>query len=275
MGYFSSKVAVVTGGASGIGRALCGALARREAIVIVADIDAEGAERAAGQITELGGRAFASAVDVRDADSVAALVDGVVAQHGRLDVMVNNAGVALDGELQETTVQERQAAVDVNVHGVLNGSAAAYRAMLGQGGGHIINMASLSGLLPVPGMPVYAATKHAVVGFSTSLRGEARRHGVAVSVVCPGFVQPMATDAAGLSEAERAASRPSTWPVRRIDSATCARAILRGAARKKAVIVMPPYAGFAARLYGLLPGVYNRLVVPAIARRMRGRSRAG
>ena len=182
---FEPKVSIVTGAASGIGRAIAAELVARGSHVVVADLDAAGAVRAAD---ELGPSASAVTVDVADAAAVTALVRSVAAEHGRLDVMVNNAGVAIGGLLEELDERHWAKALDVNLRGVVNGVTAAYEVMRPQGSGHILNTASLAGLIPAPAMLPYTTTKHAVVGLSTALRAEAASQGVQVSVLCPGFV---------------------------------------------------------------------------------------
>lgn len=185
---FDEKVAIVTGGASGIGLAIGTALAGRGAHVVLADIDGEAAERAAKDLDDSGTVVTGAALDVRDGDAVAALVTETAESHGHLDIMVNNAGVVVGGEVQDLTLEHWDHIIDVNVKGVVHGVAAAYPLMVEQGSGHIVNTASVAGLVPTPLMAPYSTTKHAVVGLSQSLRCEAAGHGVSVHCVCPGPV---------------------------------------------------------------------------------------
>jgi NAD(P)-dependent dehydrogenase (short-subunit alcohol dehydrogenase family) len=182
---FTPQVSVVTGGGSGIGRAIATELARRGSHVVVADLDGARAKQVAD---ELGDRGSAAEVDVVDAEAVQALVAQTAERHGRLDVMVNNAGVAIGGLLEELDERHWTKALDVNLRGVINGVSAAYPVMSAQRSGHILNTASLAGLIPAPAMLPYTTTKHAVVGLSTALRAEAASRGVRVSVLCPAFV---------------------------------------------------------------------------------------
>jgi NAD(P)-dependent dehydrogenase (short-subunit alcohol dehydrogenase family) len=182
---FAPQVSIVTGGASGIGRAIAAELVARGSHVVVADLDGEAALATAAA---LGPRASAVTVDVADAEAVRTMVEETVAQHGRLDVMVNNAGIAIGGLLEELDTRHWDRAIDVNLRGVINGVTAAYPHLRAGGGGHILNTASLAGLIPAPSMLPYTTTKHAVVGLSTALRAEAASQGVQVSVLCPGFV---------------------------------------------------------------------------------------
>ncbi|MEQ8659449.1 MAG: SDR family oxidoreductase, partial [Gammaproteobacteria bacterium] len=163
------EVAIITGGAAGIGLALGSALAARGATVVLADIDGAAAQAAA---TRLGARVSAATLDVTDAAAVAALVADTVRAHGRVDLMVNNAGIAISGEARDIEIAHWRRVVEVNLMGVIHGCDAAYKQMVAQGHGHIVNIASLAGLVPFPTNASYCATKHAVVGLSQSLRAE-------------------------------------------------------------------------------------------------------
>jgi NAD(P)-dependent dehydrogenase (short-subunit alcohol dehydrogenase family) len=175
-------VAVVTGAGRGIGREVARGLAARDYAVLVTDLDAESARQTAEQI---GKGASAMAQDVRDPESHRA-VAAAAAERGALGVWVNNAGILRTKRAWEHSDDEVRMIVEANLLGVMWGSRAAVEAMRGSGG-HIINMASMSSLGPVPGIAVYAATKHAVLGFSTSLQGDLSEEGIPVKVhsVCP------------------------------------------------------------------------------------------
>jgi NAD(P)-dependent dehydrogenase (short-subunit alcohol dehydrogenase family) len=188
MGYFTNKVAIVTGGASGIGKAVAIELARNGADVIAADIDLLGVAQTAELIKQTGVNAEAAHVDVARGQDVETLVENTVANRGHLDYIFNIAGVAVMGEVRDLSLDHWRRIVDVNVLGVIQGATAAYRVMLKQGTGHIVNMASLAGLVGYPIMSAYAMTKAAVVAFSTNLRAEAEAFGVKVTALCPGFV---------------------------------------------------------------------------------------
>ncbi len=254
MNYFNGKAAIVTGGASGIGRSLCHELARRGAVVVVADVNGEGATKVASEIgVEIGGRVFGRALDVTDAAKVKALVDEVSAEHGHLDFMFNNAGVSVAGDARDLTLEHWRRVLDVNLWGVIHGTDAAYRVMVRQGFGHIVNTSSLSGLIPFPTNLPYCTTKHAVVGLSQSLRAEGADLGVRVSVVCPGYVQSnifQSTEMVGISGEAKArviASNPFGY----MDTNKAAKAILDGVARNQAVIVFPGWAKAFWLLYRL------------------------
>lgn len=188
---FAPRVAIVTGAASGIGFALARELITRGATVVVADLDADATARA---VANLGPSASAHVLDVADATAVAALVDSVAAEHGRLDAMVNNAGILLNGPFDEYDTSHWRRAIDVNLMGVVNGSSAAYRVMTEQGSGTILNTGSLAGLMVAPRQLPYTVTKQAVVALSRGLAQEAGRRGVGVHVVCPAFVDTKLLD---------------------------------------------------------------------------------
>ena len=151
VGPFHRQVAIVTDGASGIGRALCEESSRRAAIVVVADIEADAAERLASSIIQTGAQARAVHLDVASEHAVIHLTEAVTSEYGRIDYMFNNAGIAIGGDARDLSPDQRRRVLDVNLHGVLHGALAAYRVMARQGHGHIVNTASVTGLLPQPG----------------------------------------------------------------------------------------------------------------------------
>lgn len=254
---FKDKVAIVTGGASGIGRAVGEELGMRGALVVVADLNLEGAQQVASAINEGGGRAEAAQLNVTCAEEVQLLVDETVSKYGRLDLMFNNAGIGVGGEARDLTLDDWKRVVDVNLMGVIYGTRAAYDVMVRQGSGHIINTASLAGLLGAPFMVPYCATKHAVVGLSKSLRAEAKDLGIRVSAVCPGYIQTGIFDAGEYRKIKKE-DILQRIPFQLMEAREAARVILRGVERNKAMIVFPGYA----RLFWLLSRVSARLVAP-------------
>jgi NAD(P)-dependent dehydrogenase (short-subunit alcohol dehydrogenase family) len=186
---FSGAAAVVTGGASGIGRALAVELAKRGAEVVLADRQIALAEEVSTEICASGGKAIAGEIDVADYSAMRRLLSDTAARTGRLDYLLNNAGIGIGGNVEQYGIEDWNRIVDVNLRGVINGVQAAYPIMIRQGFGHIVNTASMAGLIPSPGVVAYATTKHAVVGLSKSLRAEAASSGVYVSVLCPGVIR--------------------------------------------------------------------------------------
>ena len=184
----SKRVGIVTGGASGIGKALCKELVARGVHAVIADLNAEEGRRTAAELQRLGGESSFVQVNVTDAAAVKELVYGVYRDFGRLDYMFNNAGIAMYGEICDMTEASWTKIMDINGWGFLHGIQAAYPLMKEQGFGYIANTASAAGLGPTPVTAAYSATKHAVVGLTTSLHYEAEAYGVKVSCLCPAFV---------------------------------------------------------------------------------------
>jgi len=256
MAIFTDKVAIITGGASGIGRALGAALVQRGARVVLADVNGDGAQAVARALGP-SGAATGATVDVSHAASVERVVQETVRTHGRLDYLFNNAGIAIMGDARHMTPEDWRRLVDINLRGVIHGVCSAYPLMIQQGFGHIVNTASLAGLTPTPGATGYATTKHAIVGLSLSLRGEAAGYGVRVSVVCPGFIDTPIKDATRFLETERDKVL-SSIPFRLYPADACARDILRGVARNHAIIVVTAHAKVAWWLYRIAPRLMLR-----------------
>jgi len=185
----SGKVAFVTGGASGIGAALSTKLVDDGAEVWIADRQIGAAQELAQRLNNGAGKAHAIELDVRSYPSFERAVAEVVQQSGRIDYLFNNAGIGVGGEVDSYTLDDWNDVFDVNLRGVVHGIQAVYPIMIGQHSGHIVNTASIYGLVTTPGFGSYTATKHAVVGISKALRVEAERHGVQVSVFCPGVIR--------------------------------------------------------------------------------------
>ncbi len=256
MDYFKDKIAIVTGGASGIGRALCRELSRNGSVVVVTDINSEGAEKVASEISTGGGRASAASLDVCQAEDVQQIIDDVVSEHGRLDFMFNNAGIAIAGETRDTTIDHWRRVLDVDLHGVVYGTTAAYQVMVKQGFGHIVNTASLVGLGPLPGGASYCAAKHAVVGLSTTLRLEAADLGVKVSVICPGAIDTEIFQASTYIRLNRD-ELLGNLPLKAMDVNRFAKRALKGVARNREYIVIPFTARFIWWLLRLYPGMLS------------------
>jgi len=243
---FEGAVAVVTGGASGIGRALGEALARRGAHVVLADRQAELAEEVAAALRATGGRASAADIDVTDFPATERLIRQTAESQGRLDYLFNNAGVGALGEVRYYERADWDLVFDVNLRGVVNGVQAAYPLMLRQGFGHIVNTASSAGLWPSPTIVSYCAAKHAVVGLSTALRIEAAAAGVRVSVLCPGVVRTPIMEAGGkygkvLQPLPTDFMRRNMERMRPMPPERFAAAALRAVARNRAIIIIPSW----------------------------------
>ena len=263
----SGQVVLITGGGSGIGRALARELAARGAHVHVADVDAGALEASgSGPLTE-------HVLDVRDERAFRDLVDEIVSRHGGLDLLVNNAGISLGGPTHELTSAHWDRILDVNVRGVVNGVLAAYPHMIERGRGQIVNTASGAGLVAPPFVTAYATTKHAVVGLSLGLRPEAALHGVKVSALCPGSVDTAILDRPPDPDLPIGASRPVTGREylavvgqRPIAPDRFARLALRGIDRDHPIVVVPASARPVWYLHRLSPRLTQRLLRVVAAR---------
>lgn len=187
---FTEQTAIVTGGGSGIGAAICRDLARGGATVIVADLDQDAATEVAEQITSLGGRAHMHGVDTADAGQVEALIGFATDTTGRLDMLVNNAGIGGPAEpLGSYPLDGWRQVIDVNLHGVFYGMRYALPVMEAAGRGSIVNMASILGSVGFATASAYVAAKHAVVGMTKVAAMEYAQKGIRVNSVGPGFIR--------------------------------------------------------------------------------------
>lgn len=241
---FSGANVLITGAASGIGRALAEQLARADAHVTIIDRQAELAETVAAGIRASGGQAVAEVLDITDYPATEAVYGRVAARTGRLDYAFNNAGIWMMGDAQAFSLEDWNRLIDVNLRGTIHGTKAAYALMLKQRSGHIINTASVAGLTPDPGCTAYSATKHAIVGLCKSLRVEASRHGVRVSALCPGVIQTPLLDGGGkfgkVLDIVKPEDMRKMWTrMRPMPVEAFAEAALKGVVRNRPVIVAP------------------------------------
>jgi NAD(P)-dependent dehydrogenase (short-subunit alcohol dehydrogenase family) len=253
---FDGKTAIVTGAAGGIGREIARQLAARGARVLVTDLDQAAVDAVAAEIH---GAAEGMAVDVSDRDQIQAAVDRVVGEHGRLDYIFNNAGVAIFGEVDVVTLDDWDKIIDVNLRGVAYGTTIAYKQMVAQGDGHIVNTASVAGLVPVPLQAHYCATKHAVVGMSKTLAVEARERGVAVTAFCPAFVESGMIENNTLRGSMAGSDARKLVPVRPLATDVAVSRLLAGVERGRAFVVTPFYGRVGWWLERLSIPLANRL----------------
>ena len=209
----AGKVAVVTGGASGIGRGIGRALAARGADVVVADVDAARAAEVAAELARAGVRSIGAACDVTERASVEALADSAWTAFGRVDVLCNNAGVGTLAPVTDTPLRDAEWLFAVNVWGVIHGCQVFVPRFLAAGRpAHVLNTGSEHSVgVPFPGMGIYTATKHAVLALSDVLRRELESQGVGVSILCPGVVRTEIWNA-GRSRPERFGGRQESPP---------------------------------------------------------------
>lgn len=269
---FDGAVAIVTGGASGIGAALGRELARRGARVILADRQLEVASEVAKSINDTGGKAEAVELDVRDAIAFDAIVTLTIERFGRIDYLFNNAGIAIGGEIREYRLDDWRDVVDVNLMGVVHGVQAAYGRMISQGFGHIVNTASVAGLLPSPFMGSYTTTKHAVVGLSRALRAEGARYGVRTSTLCPGVIRtPILTGGrfGRMAQPMDPGLALKMWEqLRPIEPEEFARRALDRVAENRGIIIVPGWWRLISWLNGTAPRLFEHTVALGLKRMM-------
>lgn len=273
------RSAIVTGGGSGIGAALTRALVGAGAHVVCADLDVAAAEQVVA--TAKGpGSARAAQLDVTDADAVHALVEDVAADHGRLDLLFNNAGIHLGGEAELFTLDQWNAIIDVNIRGVVHGVHAAYPLMLAQAPdengrrGHIVNTASMGGLMAAGQLTSYVMTKHAVVGLSLALRSEAAAHGIGVTAICPSAVETPMLDSGAVGDFHGRDFFLKGQGVRRpLEPDVLAAQVLEAIADDKPLLVTPRTARIAWRIGRLSPGFVARSSIRFVAKQRKLQAR--
>jgi NAD(P)-dependent dehydrogenase (short-subunit alcohol dehydrogenase family) len=265
----NGKVVVITGAASGIGREMALAFARRGAKLAIADINTEGLLKVEEELTSLAGKVYSYEVDVAVAEQVKDFCDNVYRDMGQVNVLCNNAGVAVAGFLEDLTVEDWQWIMGINLMGVVYGCHFFYPRMIEQGGGgHIVNTASAAGLIPASGTVAYSTTKFGVVGLSETLRAEAALHGIGVTAVCPGFVltgifqntryktvQEGQTAEDAIETAERLLKK------RRATAATVAEAAAKAVERNKGVVKVGMEAHIMDLAHRLGRNVFGSLMV--------------
>jgi NAD(P)-dependent dehydrogenase (short-subunit alcohol dehydrogenase family) len=261
MDSFVGKLVLVTGAGSGIGRETARAFSSRGARIIATDIQSAGLAETQSLITSAGGSCETHVVDVGDEAGMRQLADTVLAQHGALDVLVNNAGIGAAGRFLDTKVETWDRVLNINVKGVLLGCKLFLPAMIERGRGHIVNLASMAGYFPAPDLPIYCASKYAVLGFSEALRGDMKDRGIGVSAICPGVVNTNIV-ATTTSEGKAAAWQGNAvdfYRKRNYPPSKVARAIVRAVEKNIAVLPVTPEAWFGYYLKRFFPGLARGL----------------
>jgi hypothetical protein len=262
MTSIKGKVAVVTGAGSGIGRALAYDLARRGALLAISDVDADGLRETARHVRVIGATVHEQRLDVTDRAGVLAYADTVAAEYGRVNIVVNNAGVAFTGDVEDMSFEQIERVMDVDFWGVVNGTKAFLPHLIASGDGHLVNISSLFGLLSMPGQSAYNAAKFAVRGFTESLRQEMIIAGHPVQVTCvhPGGIKTAIARNAGAVEGKDAEELAKFFDAKlaKTSPESAAKTIVRSVIgnRPRAVV------GIDAKLLDLLV----RLIGPAYQR---------
>ncbi len=221
MDDLQGKVAVITGGASGIGRAVAGRAAAEGMKIVLGDIEEGPLKEAVGDLTSSGAEALGVVTDVADGASVEALRDQALDRFGAVHLVHNNAGIGLGGPIWEVSEEDWRWILGVNLWGVIHGVRTFTPLLVEQGEGHIVNTASIAGLIAAPFLGPYNATKQAVVAISETLFKDLQSVGapIGVSVLCPGFVQTR------IAESER--NRPDWAPDRDVEGAAALRGVVQ------------------------------------------------
>jgi NAD(P)-dependent dehydrogenase (short-subunit alcohol dehydrogenase family) len=264
------KVAVVTGAASGIGRALAYELARRGAKLAVSDVDTAGLAETVKQLQVIGSPVHEARLDVTDRAGVVSYADDVASHYGTVNIVFNVAGIGFTGDIADMTFDQIERVMDVDFWGVVNGSKAFLPHLIAFGDGHLVNISSLFGIFSVPGQGAYNAAKFAVRGFTEALRQEMLRAGHNVQVTCvhPGGVKTAVARNAGAVEGHDQQSLAHFFDTRlAITSAdSAARQILRGVARNRPKVLVGVDAIVLDKLVRVLGSGYQRLVVRTLGR---------
>ena len=265
---WSGRVAVVTGAGSGIGRALTRRLAAAGADVAASDVDRAAVERTAESCGGLDGRVRAHELDVADRDAIYTHADRVRADHGQVDLVVNNAGVALRSSVRAMSDEDLNWIMDINFWGVVHGSRA-FLPHLDVTGGHLVNVSSVFGFVGVPTQSAYNASKFAVRGFTEALRQEVLAEGSPVGVSCvhPGGVRTnIARSARGIGSQDRDRLAGMFDRIARTTPEGAARTVLDGIERGRPRILVGPDAYFFDALPRVLGPAYQRLVAKVAGR---------
>jgi NADP-dependent 3-hydroxy acid dehydrogenase YdfG len=265
---FNNKVCVITGAGSGIGRGLALELASRGARLALSDIDADRAGATAAAASQRGAREVESyRLDVADRNAMFAHADEVVERFGTANLVVNNAGVALEGTVLDTSIEDYEWLIGINFWGVLYGTKAFLPHLLASGDGYVVNISSIFGIISVPTQSAYHAAKFAVRGFTESLREEMLMdgHPVGVSCVHPGGVK---TDIARAARSGRAARERAERfeKIARLTPDQAARIILKGVERRRARILVGTDAQFMDLMQRATGARYQDVVWRAVKR---------
>lgn len=266
MSVFSGKTVLITGAGTGLGRALAEAMGQEGAIVYVSSLNLTEAEPVAALIQQAGAQAYAVKLDAREVSDLESVMGQIVVSHGRLDYVFNNAGIGFVGEFADMKPAQIQNMAATNFIGPALSMLTAIRYMREQGGGHIVNVASIGGLMPVSAMAMYSGTKHGMVGLSDSVRAEVSGDGIRVSTVCMGFVESEMLKKADMGKGADAGIRELLKSTPPIPTALGAQLVLRGVRRKQPYILFPAYTRAGWLIQRLQPGVGNWIAKKAFER---------
>jgi NAD(P)-dependent dehydrogenase (short-subunit alcohol dehydrogenase family) len=267
---FRHRAVLITGGSRGLGLELARVFASEGADLAIVARDPDELDRARQQLEPVARTVLTIQADVGNRDEVDRAIEQVADHYGRLDVLVNNAGVIQVGPMEHMQLEDYESAMRVHFRGPLHTTLAAIPYMRRQQGGRIVNIASIGGKVPVPHLAPYVASKFALVGLSSSLCAELAREQIVVTTVNPGLMRtgsPINVDVKGRHEREFAwFAIFDALPIVSMDAARAARQIVEACRRGDPEVVLTWPAKLAARFYGLMPGTYVR--VAALANRL-------
>ena len=269
MNQFEGKVAVITGAGSGIGRALALNLAKRGAKLALSDIDTDGLAETVRQAETLGADVKSDRLNVAEREAVLAYADAVVAHFGTVNQVYNNAGIAYNGDVENSQFKDMERVIDVDFWGVVNGTKAFLPHAIASGDGHVVNISSLFGLIAVPGQNAYNAAKFAVRGFTEALRQEMliAKHPVKVTCVHPGAIRTAVARNAIVADGENAQTFAEFFDKLAIHSPEmAAETIINAVGKGRARIVV----GWEAKVLDVLARItgswYQRIIATAASR---------
>ena len=270
MSILNGKVAVVTGAATGIGRATALELARRGCdVALITRSNRAGLEATAAEIEAIGRKASTHMADVTDREAMSLLPDEIERTHGKINILVNNAGVTLMGKFQDQTFENMDWIVNINLWGVLNGTKLFLPALLRQDWGHICNISSIQGILPLTTQTTYTATKFAVRGFSEALRGELSPNNIGVSAVFPGLIKTdVVNSARSVGEGSDRAQKnlAKFFEKYALDVEPCAKQIVDGIEKNRARILITGSTVTFDLMKRLMPSLTDTIVARMMRR---------
>lgn len=266
------KTVLVTGAASGIGRESALAFGRRGADLVICDLDEAGLKETESALRGLGRSVFARRVDVADRDGMRDFAEATHAEVGVLDILMNNAGVGLGASFLDTSLEDWDWILGINLRGVVHGCHFFVPKMVERAaGGHVVNVASAAGYLPAEALSAYCTTKYAVLGLSESLRTEMRRHGIGVTAICPGIIDTPITRTSKLrgryaAEGQRE-EMAEAYRKRGYGPERVAENVLKAIQRNRGIAPVSPEAWIAWFVKRLSPELVSRLMTWSEQRR--------
>jgi NAD(P)-dependent dehydrogenase (short-subunit alcohol dehydrogenase family) len=252
--YFQDKTIVITGGGSGMGRALAIEMACSHASIHILDIDGDRAGETVDLIVKKGGKAIFYPVDVTDYYQLSVMIESIYSMEGKIDILINNAGMSMTGEVRDLELGHWQRTIGLNLMGTVHGIHTVYPMMVRQGFGQIVVISSMAGLAPIPLIAPYATSKYALVGLSRSLRLEGKDLGVKVNLVCPGRLDTSLLDASEILNVDREKFL-SKVPFSAVPLSKAVGIIVNGMINNRAMILFPAYVRwmwFADRYFPFL-----------------------